>query len=62
MLLRRQWQEGNAQGMRENNKAFTIDFLTNQLLCRIVNNNSKAKEAPGSVGEMLPCHFVFSGF
>lgn len=27
-----------------------------------MDNNSKAPEGPGSVGEMLPCHFVFSGF
>lgn len=62
VLLRRQQQKGIAQVMGENNKAFTIDFSTNQSLSRIVNNNSKAKEGPGSVGEMLPCHFVFSGF
>lgn len=48
--------------MGENNKAFTIDFSTNQSLSRIVNNNSKAKECPGSVGEMLPCRFVSVGF
>lgn len=62
MLLRRQKQTRIAQVRGENNKAFPIDFSTNQSLCRIVNNNSKEKEGPGSVGEMLPCHFVFSGF
>ncbi len=54
--------EGDCAGDGGEQQSLTMDFLTNQSLWRIVNNNSKTKEGPGSVGEMLPRHFVFSGF
>lgn len=44
-LGRRKFKKSLAQLMRENNKAFTMDFSTNQSWCRMVNNNKKQRKA-----------------